>query len=400
MRDDVAAGVDPENRHPEVDEYKHALARSPIRILHLTTCSDRVGGAERILIDLARWADRRRWDLTFMTLADEGPVSTALAKAEWPVHSARLSRATDLPLAVVRIGTVLRRTQPDILHTHLWHAGLMGMLMAPFTNARIVQTRHYEDLFLVRRMPVRVLLDRWVAKQAAAIAAVSAGTKIHLIRNEQIPEGKITVIENGVDIEQLDAHSQGEGRVRLGSEGIVGAPILLCAGTFDVRKGHVYLISAFRSLVQKLPRAQLVLLGIGPLMQSIRNQVKDCGLEASVHFLGYRDDAHALMAGADVYVQPSIEEGFGLAVVEAMALNVPVVVSDVGGMKGTVEHGVTGIRVPPREPDALAHSIEELLSCPARAARLAQAARATTLARYSIRRIVNEYDAWYRRLLS
>jgi len=399
MRDDAAAGEQHLEKHLKIDEYNDASLR-PLRILHLTTCSDRVGGAERMLIDLARRADRKRWDLTFMTLADDGPVSAALAKAGWPVYSAQLSRATDLPLALIRIAAVLRRTQPDVLHTHLWHAGLIGTLMRPFTNAQIVQTRHYEDFFLLRKMPVRVTLDKWVARRAAAIAAVSAGTKAHLLCNEQVSEHKITVIENGVDIEQLGAYSRKEGHAKLDSEGIVGDPILLCAGTFDVRKGHIYLIKAFRGLVRKLPKAQLVLLGIGELMQTIRDQVKDLGLETSVHFLGYREDAHALMAGADVYLQPSIEEGFGLAVIEAMALNVPVVVSDVGGMKGTVEHGVTGIRVPPRDPDALAHSIRELVSCPARAAQLAQAARATVHARYSIQQIVNEYDAWYRRLLS
>jgi glycosyltransferase involved in cell wall biosynthesis len=245
-----------------------------------------------------------------------------------------------------------------------------------------------------------MLADRWVARKAEAIAAVSTGAKNHLIHVEQISEHKITVIENGVDVEQLRKHSRDEARVKLNNEGVVGVPILLCTGTFDVSKGHIYLVHAFRALLQKFPTAQLVLLGIGPLIGYIREQVRALGLEENVHFLGYREDAHSLMAGADVYVQPSVQEGFGLAVVEAMALSVPVIVSDVGGMKGTVEHGLTGIKVPPREPNALAYSIEELISCPLRAAQLARAARAKALSRYSSRRIVNEYDSWYRRVLS
>jgi glycosyltransferase involved in cell wall biosynthesis len=147
------------------------------------------------------------------------------------------------------------------------------------------------------------------------------------------------------------------------------------------------------------PEARLVLLGMGKREQATRDEVRRLGLENHVHFLGHREDVHPLLAGLDVYVQPSIQEGFGLAVIEAMAMKRPVVVSAVGGMLQTVEPNRSGLQVPPAEPTALANAILSLVNDPARARLLGERASERVKESYSLSRMLREYDAVYRRTL-
>ncbi len=374
--------------------------RRPTKILHVTTASDRVSGAERLLIDIARVADRSRWDLAFLTLASEGVVNRSLKEHGWPVYSAELSTARDIVGGLARVLSVIRATRPDIIHTHLWHPAVLGAVIGRFTGARVVETRHYHDYYLIHQRRTRLLLSGWASRTMAGVASVSPASKTHLVQAERVPPQRVVVIENGVDTDHLGTFSKSEGRARLTEAGVSSGPILVCAAIFEERKGHRYLIEALSELTQAFPGVQLVLLGTGLLVDAVRAQARERGLSERVHFLGHREDVHSLIAGADVYIQPSTEEGFGLAVVEAMALHVPVVVSDVGGMKSTVEHDRTGLRVPPGDAAALARAIGSVLSDGDKARRLADTARASAASRYSIHRMVREYEAWYDRVLA
>jgi glycosyltransferase involved in cell wall biosynthesis len=368
---------------------------SPLRVLHLTTAGDVLAGAEQLLVGIARTADRARWDLAFGTLTPRDKLHHAIAEHGWPVHALDINGLASVPAGLVRLRALLSEFRPDILHAHLFHGTLLAALAATLDRRlTLVQTRHYSD-YIVRFRKRRARVDAWAARRCNRVIAVSEIARAQLVESEGVSSARVVVVDNGVDWEHLAALEHAEGRRRLEALGIRPGVIIGCTARFDIQKGHTHLLQAFLRVRARQPEAGLVLLGQGPEEEKIRAEAERLGISDRVHFLGHRADAHSLMAGLDVYVQPSIEEGFGLAVIEAMAMRRPVVVSAVGGMLQTVEPDRTGLRVEPADPSALAAAILALVEDPPRAATLGRNASERVRARYSLQRMLAAYDDVY-----
>lgn len=232
------------------------------------------------------------------------------------------------------------------------------------------------------------------------IIAVSQAARFQLVTCEGVKAQRVRVIENGVDIERIDGIDVVAGRRVIADLALGKGPFVGCAARYDLPKGHIVLLEAFASVARAVPNARLLLLGQGPGEREVRARIRGLGLTQHVAVLGHHPLGHAVMAAMDVYVQPSIEEGFGLAVIEAMAMRRPVVVTDVGGMRETVEDGVSGIRVPPSDSAALAAALIRVLRDTSLAARFAEAGCARVTDRYSITRMLAEYDACYRNAMA
>jgi glycosyltransferase involved in cell wall biosynthesis len=368
-------------------------------VLHLTTATERIAGAERLLIDIGRFVDRTEWSLAFVTLRSRGPVSEELEATGWPVFSLRIEEDWMLPLGAARLLALLQQRRPAVLHAHLFHGAVLGAFVRRFMAAKLVQTRHYSDYVTQFGSRARQTLDHWAARRADAVIAVSDAARDQLVRDEGVSPLRVSTVENGVDWVRLASLEYDAGRHELRSLGVPDGRIVGCCASFRAQKGHRYLLEACSTLRTTFPDLQVVLLGVGPDEGDLRDRTRSLGLTDSVHFLGHREDALNLMSGFDVYVQPSVEEGFGLAVVEAMAMGRPVVVSDVGGMTKTVEHGRSGLRVEPANPEALADALAALLLDPVRARTLGQAARERIRKRYNIARTLSGYDEVYKTVL-
>ncbi len=377
-----------------------APQRPRLRVLHLTTAGTGIAGAEQLLVGIAQRADRTRWDLGFCTVQVRGNMHDALAREGWPVSSLDVTGVSSVPTALVRFTKLLASFRPDILHTHLSHASLLGALAATVDRRLpLVQTRHYIG-YVERFRRRRAGADRWAARHCDRVIAVSEGARAQLVDNEGVAPERALVIENGVDCERLEAYDPAEGRKRLAALGVPPGLVIGCAGSFNAQKGHTYLLQAMARVLQELPTARLVLLGMGRDEAATRAEVEQRGLSERVHFLGHREDAHSLMAAFDIYVQPSVEEGFGLAVIEAMAMRRPVIVSAVGGMLETVEPGRSGLRVPPADVAALEEAILLLARDPDRASTLGANAAQRVRELYSLERMLSRYDDVYRDALS
>ena len=373
--------------------------RRELRILHLTTDSTRVSGAEQLLIGFGQHASRFGWRPTFATLRSAGPVNRAFAATGWPSHGLGLNGLADVAPVLFRLFRLVRALRPDLVHTHLHHASVIGAMLRPLISVPLFQTRHYSDYLERFGTPVQRTLDRWAARRCAGIAAVSDAARGQLVEKEGVDPSRVTVVENGVDWDRLARRQAAPGRATLRRIGVPDGPLIACMASLQLRKGHATLIDALARIRQRVPEVQLVLLGAGPEEAAIRRQADLLGLADRVHLLGHRDDAHDICAAADVYAQPSLEEGFGLAVIEAMAMRCPVVVSDVGGMTSTVEDGVSGLRVPPGEPGPLGEAITALLVQRERAERAGALASERVRSRYSLTAMLARYDACYRTLL-
>jgi len=268
---------------------------------------------------------------------------------------------------------IIRTEQPDLIQTVLFHSDLAGRLAAIGTSSKVISRLVNTDYDMVRlqdpninRMKFRLarLIDGWTARHLTHhIYANSNAVKTAAMRDLGIPAEKITVIQEGRDAERLGIpgiQRRNQARARLGLE--EGQKVLVTIGRQDFQKGQQYLLEAMGLLVANHP--DLVLLVAGRLgdvsgeLESLRNRL---GLQDQVQFLGHREDVPEILAVADLFVFPSFYEGLPGAVIEAMALGLPIVASDIEPVRETVEEGRNAILVKPASAVELASGIEEIL---------------------------------------
>ncbi len=189
-------------------------------------------------------------------------------------------------------------------------------------------------------------------------------------------------------------------RIRRESGAGAGEPIIGSVGRLVRDKGQHVLLRAFAAVRAARPGARLLLVGTGTEEESLRRLADGLGIADAVRFLGFRNDVPEITAALDVAVLASIDCDASPAVVkEAMYLEKPVVVTDIGGLREMVQDGVTGRVVPPGDPGALAAAILALLDDPQGARAMAARAREVVRAKYTVTAMVDAYERAYRSLL-
>jgi len=305
----------------------------------------------------------------------------------------------DYPRAVVQLARLLRRARVDVMQTHLFDAGLVGLFAARLarTPVRVVTRHHLDESWLMGRR-VHVALDRWMARSADVVVVPSRAVRDHMVSREGLSGDNIEVIYLGYDFAELTAGEEDREHIRrelgLGSSFVVG-----CVARFFKNKGHRYLFAACRELAAEITDLRLLLLGSGD-REGIEAMIREHGLDGRVVLAGYRRDIPACMRGMDLLVHPSLSESFGQVIVEAMAAGTAVVATEVGGVPEIVTHGETGLLVPPRDPGAIVRAVRELYRQPDLRRRLALAGRESVRARFSIERMVDLQLRCYHRWLA
>jgi glycosyltransferase involved in cell wall biosynthesis len=211
------------------------------------------------------------------------------------------------------------------------------------------------------------------------------------------PPNRVVLVWNGVDLERFSEPVRQEDldafRQRLG---VRGDPVIGAIARLSPVKGLDHLIRAVPGLMQRFPNIQLLLVGDGPAKDDLVRLAYQLGIADRVAICPSVEDTRLPLALMQVFVAPSLEEGFGLATVEAMAVGVPVVVSRVGGLSQVVEHGLSGWVVPPADPEAIRLAVEHLLSDSQLRQNIAQAARKRVQERFDFNRTVLEVEQVYR----
>jgi glycosyltransferase involved in cell wall biosynthesis len=182
------------------------------------------------------------------------------------------------------------------------------------------------------------------------------------------PRGRVRVVHNGIPTPPPGGADPRVAGLRERGP-VIGALTLLRPG-----KGLETLLAAAPLVLSRHPDAQLAIVGEGPDLEQLREQARALGVAGAVHFLGPTSDPVGALRGMDLFVHPSWAEAFPYVILEAMALGLPIVASDVGGIGEAITHGESGLLTPPREDQALGRALTELLSDRGRAARLGQGA--------------------------
>ncbi len=385
--------------------------RTPKTVMHVITRLDWGGSAQNTLLT-AVGHDRSRfvplvvagvigqWDDQGGRQAsdEQGKILTA-AGVRWqqlPSLTRELHPIKDL-IALWALVRLFRRERPAIVHTHTSKAGALGRLAAWIARVPVlVHTPHghvYYGHFGKARSWLFLLIERMLARGTTSmIALTEAEREDHLTQHVGSREA-FAVIPSGIDVERF--RRAAAGARPSGATYPDGAFVIGSVGWLTPVKGHAVLIEALARLKPTHPTAHLLLIGSGGLRDDLIKLAAKLGVASSVDLLGMRADVPECLGAMHCFVLPSLNEGMGRALVEAMAAARPVVASRVGGIPAIVEDRRTGLLVPPGDAEALAAAIAEVIARPEWARALGQAARERIDERFSVPAMVRAVEAVY-----
>lgn len=367
-----------------------------ITVLHLIG-SLRVGGAEQQLVSLVPLFDPERFRIIAATMEPAGPLVERLRASNIDVRALNFRMRYFLP-RLWRLCCFLRREKVDILHTHMFHASWYGRIAGLCARVPVmIATDHGQELW---KKPWDVAFERFANRYTALRIAVSQDVAEILRTREGVPEDKLLVIPNGVDVERFQAGRSGRESVRNQLGLPDGAVVVGTVARLVEPKALHILIKAVAQVSKAVPQVRLVIVGDGPLRGDLERCAADEGIGDRVLFAGLRSDIPEVLAAFDIFTLSSISEGLPVSLLEAMAAGKPIVATMVGGIPEVVTDRREGLLVPSGDPKALAGAIRELACDPKLATHLGRQASEKVAAEYSIGATVRRLEEVYCSLLN
>ena len=286
----------------------------------------------------------------------------------------------------------------DLLHVHyaIPHSvsALLARMMAAPRKLPFITTLHGTDITLVGHDRSYLPITKFSIEQSDGVTAISNYLRDLTVKDFEIKR-PIEVVPNFVNCDLYKRSDDEKLREQWAPE---GEPILMHLSNFRPVKRVTDVVEIF-ALVREKIRAKLVLIGDGPDRGAAEYIVRKKKLTRDVHFLGKQDRVYQHLAQADLFLLPSDMESFGLAALEAMACEVPVVATNVGGLPEVVEHGIDGYLFTPREVDIGARYAMEILSRPDRGREMGKAARLNAKKKYCANDVIPMYESYYRQVI-
>ena len=360
------------------------------RVVHLVPSLE-IGGLERVVYEMV--LESRALAPTVVCLTQLGALGVELQARGIPVQVLGMERGPLVTLG--RLCVRLRSLRPAVLHCHNLLSHLYGGLAARLCRIpHVVLTKH--GAFLPSS-GFSWHLNRWLLKRSHVVA-VSAEIRARM--TGLIPPngtGSLRYIPNGISLTPYSRlPDRREARRRLGwseTDYLLGMVARLSEG-----KDHPGLLQALQRVRQTVPQARLILVGDGPMRERIEGTIRQLELDDAVVLLGERRDIPQILAALDVFVLASESEGIPLTILEAMAADLPVLATAVGGIPEVVIPDETGLLVPPQSPQLLADAILTLLRDPNRARRMGAAGCNRVKQQFDVKKVVGSYEALYERL--
>lgn len=355
---------------------------------------DRIGGAERQTILLAKGLLRRGWRVSVVALSGTGGSAAGeLTVAGAGFLSLEMRKGLADPRGWIRFHRWLKREAPDVLHAHLSHAAWLARcsrLVAPVRA--VVDTLHSSSTgSLGRRLGYR--WSGWLTDRTTAVSQAVA--EAHLAA-AMTKESELTVLPNGVDAEAWRPDAAVRTAVR-GELGLADEFLWLAAGRLEAVKDYPTLLHAMAEIAEP---SRLVIAGSGPLRDELSQLTSRLGLAGCVRFLGFEPDLRRWMQAADGFVLSSLWEGLPMGVLEACACGLPVVATDVPGTREAIEDGETGFLVAAGSATALANAmIQTMRASSEERLGMGERARQRTMERYGLESVLDRWEALYRELL-
>lgn len=374
---------------------------SKIRVLHIHTLPVESGSGIHTLITLQR-LDKNRYEVEFAC----APGGDLISKIEeigirfYPIkHFVNSINIFQDLLALRELVSLIKTRKYTIVHTHNTKAGFIGRLAAKLTGTPIiVHTIHgfafhrYESWL---RKRLFIILEHIAANFSDKLISVSTPLKEWGLGLGIGKEAQYCVIPDGIEIEKfcIDGKDIEKTRSEWGikeTDLVVGMVAKLWRG-----KGHLTLLAAMPLIIEQVPNVKFLIVGEGYLRSELEAIALKRGLKDYIIFTGFRRDIPLLTATFDIAVLPSLFEGLGRVILEAMALGKPVVASNVGGIPEVVDNGVNGFLVPPEDKEALAKAISKLLKDQELRQEMGEKAKRSITDKFAAERMVKEIQKVY-----
>ena len=358
--------------------------------IHIDTARTWRGGQNQVLLTVLGMHTREH-----RTALVAHPSGELRRRAAEGLELIPLAPRTEMDLGTAwQLSRVLRRLRPDIVHAHDAHAVAMAALAlslgSPEPRPRLVASRRV-DFHLKKNA-----FSRWKYRQVDCFLCASSMIQSMLV-NDGVPRERTAVVYEGIDVSHVAAAPPLNVHAEFWLP--THAPVIGNVAALVPHKGQRYLIDAAPLVIREIPDARFVIVGQGELESALQKQIRNQRLERKVILAGFRPDVLSLHKGFDVFVMSSVTEGLGTSLLDAMASARPVVATRTGGIPEVVEEGETGLLVPPRNPQALAHAIVRLLRDEPLRQRMAAAGLARVSAHFSADRMVQQTLDVYARLV-
>jgi glycosyltransferase involved in cell wall biosynthesis len=386
----------PEPEERSADRAALAAGGGRPRLLILTIGFG-IGGAEQLILTTAPRLQRDGFEVTVVCLKGWGLLGDELEARGVRAVALGGRGAWDLR-AFGRLLSMLRRDRIQILQGHMFRANVAARLLGRLASVPVVVTAHHDTDVWMRFY--HRLVERLTAPLSDSVTACSEAVRQHALQAFGLPPGLVRTLSNAIELPQEGQEPGARERVR---RELGAAPDDLLVGTLgrldEPKKGLAVFLAAARLLAREFPRVRFAIVGEGPARGPLESRAAREGVSHCTTFAGLRRDVPDVMRAFDVFVQPSLWEGFGLTAVEAMSVGTPVVASRVGGVEEVVVDGESGVLVPPGDAPALAAACALLMRNRDLAERLARAGVARARERFGIERMVRELGEHYRDLL-
>lgn len=290
-------------------------------------------------------------------------------------------------ISFLKLCGLIKKYKIDIIHSNSRTTQVLACLLSRKTKVAHVYTCHG---FFKQRI-TRRLFPCW----GKMTIAISQQVKDHLINDFNVSAGRIEVIHNGIDIKKFSTFNSKPSAAHKERLGLKNAPVVGIIARLSDVKGHIYLIKSFKEVLKEVPAAQLLIVGEGKMKTDLMGLVEVLGIQQNVVFKSGCLDTAEVLCATDIFVLPSLKEGLGLALMEAMAAGLPAIGSNIGGIKSLIKDGVTGLLVEPADEKGLTKAILNLLKDPQLCAKLGKNAGSFISENFSQEKMVKLTEELY-----
>ena len=364
----------------------------PFKILYFIT-SLNIGGAEELLLLTIKNLNRHKFRPIVCYLYGER-LEKEIENLGVKVINLKMKNKFDISV-LFKLYSLIKKGRFNIIHTHLFHANIIGRIMARLLNVPvIISTQHYSFAYNGK---LGMFLEKITAPLADRIIAVSEAAKRYCTDEEGILPEKLQLIYNGVDLsmkDRINGKSDLRTQFSLNNNFVIGN-----IGRFAEVKGHRYLLMAVAEIIKKISNIKLVFVGYGPLKRKIIRLTNALDISKNVILIDSRRDIPQILDLFDLYVLPSLQEGLSITLLEALAMGKPSIATAVGGNPEVIINGESGILIQPKDHQALAEAIINLLNDREKANALGLNGRLRVKERFDIKRTVSETESLYEHLM-
>lgn len=346
-------------------------------------------GVSRNILENSKWLNRERFRIFIYALYGKIAAKEFRGLKDVTMRMTNFNKFS--PASYVKLMRLLKHDAIEVIHCYPFVSNLVGPILAKSCGVKkIITSVHSEAIIrniLIRKLSYG-LSDR--------IVTVSEYLKSFLKNNKIVKDAKkIVTIYNGIDIDLFSPEKAC--CIDKKNMGLQDSDLIaVTTAKLTWEKGHKYLLRAIKRLdAATVSRVKFLFAGAGPLERELKSISRELGIEERVVFMGYRDDIRELLSLCDLFVLPSVSEGQGIALLEAMAMKRPVVTTDAGGIQEVVKDGKNGIVVKPADPDGLSRALRNLLNNRPLRIRMGAEGRRVVVDRFDARNKAKELENLY-----